>query len=566
MATAVGRFTRTGSTTALGRYTRIPLPTPLTLTIAPTSHATSQMEIGLSHIDEGTQGSSVAKNRAKSIVAESVTWYNSHIYQFGAGVIMEWTGDGSPSGPNGTYLREEIVGGIPTEVTLTNRFDDNLQQGVDAGGQHVITFFGVPWFLRGSTTFVSGSVAGGDLVQEFEPGNSGWEWGGDASKGRLRTDSIDTWQELVRDICRATMPARHATNAPYGVSARVFQVGNEFKGFTSRTRDNRGQAHDFDDYPGTEGQADMSYTAFYKLTVEAILDVATELGIAHSEIKVGGPYPVNSAKGLSSADAITANRTDSTGATVDYSQLIGRSYGYWNKAAFEDIDEFLLLAQTQGFKVDFLAMDVSTFLQDRETQNPDDFYVAYYRYHDSIAWVRQRLVARGFPADFPVVMSEWYTKPQVGVGTTGQTVYYAALQAVTYMVFAQQGVWIPLRWGPWGDGLQVHTYADGTEADFDDPGKYQGGLVSLITSATEGGERQEASNVERIFADHFGPGTALYAVTASDESKAIALATPGVCTVVNKQNAALPVRIVDSNGFTLATDTLTPYETKAVEI
>jgi hypothetical protein len=527
------------------------------LTVASTPHTTSRMEIGLSHIDDDMQGTlNTAKTRARANLSPATLWHNCHIYQFGVGSIMPYSGTNA-----------EGANDWPTEPTMTNDLHTNLTIGRDLGAQHIITFFGIPWWMRGQTTWVSGSIAGGNLVQTHENATSTWEFGSQASDGRLRTDRVSHWENLVRKICRHTMKAYNASTAPYGVSARVFQIGNEFKGFTNKTREQDSQEHDWDDYTGSVGKADMGYTAFYKITLAIILEVATELSISHDDIKVGGPYPVISAKGITSADAITANRNDSTGASVNYAALIGRSYGFWNKASPEAVDEFLRLSTTgDGFKVDFLSVDFGTFLEDRYTQNHDDFFVAYNRYADMFTWLRERLVARGLDEDFPIVMGEWYTKPQDKKGDTGWTHYYAALKAVTYAAMLDYRVWIPLMWGPWGDGDQAHRDVTNTTNDpegepltFSDPGKYQGGMLSLITSSTVGGEKQEHAYVAEAYTEYFPPGTSVYEVTANDSSLAFARANGTVAIVVSKVNVTQTVSV---NGG--APVTLTPYETAVI--
>lgn len=442
----------------------------------------SRLEAGVSHVSKDLIGTTnaAAKERAKANLAPALAYHNVHIQAFGSNAIL-------------------AADGTPTWGSL----DSMAGQAVQMGGKLVLTFHQLPWQYRGVTTFANGVQTTTNLI-------SADEW---TDKGRLRTDRIPVWSNLVYEVAKRYM------QAPY--NCRVFQIGNEMKGFQNRARDARGQAWDWDDHPGTPGHADMGYTAYYKLTLGAILQAATSLGIAHSSIKIGGPYPVISAQGVVDADSVPVGHP-----------LRERSWGTANRMGVDAVTGFLDLQRAQGFKMDHLSIDFGTFLKDGTIVDPDDFAVAYNRFSDYLKWARTTLTGKGYAPDFPLVISEWYAKPQAVTGA-GKAQYRAAIKAAAMIAMLEQGVWLPLAWSPFGDG-------DGPNIG-SEPNAWEGGMVTRPTSS-EGGQPLPFLAVLQGIRTHFPPGTPLYAVTCSD-GRVRGIASPTHAFVVNQTAGPLAVRV-----------------------
>ena len=217
----------------------------------------SQFAPGITHVDNsldylsGTNSLAAIQN-ASALLRKSVTYQNTPI--MGWGLPDPWP-DPSASEPSNW-----------------SALDARLQLIANTGGVAVLTLCEAPWWMKGQLQPNGTTLA---LTQADE-------WSTRAYSSRILDDEMGAWLHLVQRVAERYMAP------PYNV--RYFQVWNELKGYYNPV------TNDYDyttsaGHPGTPS-ATHGYTYMYNLVYGRLMSVADSLGIARSDVQVGGPYPV----------------------------------------------------------------------------------------------------------------------------------------------------------------------------------------------------------------------------------------------------------------------------------
>ena len=423
---------------------------------------TSQYASGLTQIDNSldypeTTSQVRAANKITSLLTGTVTYQNTHI--MGWGMPDPWP---DPTTPD------------PTDWS---GLDLSMHLALATGSQPVITLDEAPWWMKGEM-LDDGSTQ--TLVQSDE-------WSGIAYRSRILDNKMDAWVHLVQSVARRYMVP------PYNV--RYFQVWNELKGYYNPLTNNF-------DYINNAGNpngpfATHGYTYMYNRVYEALMSVATSLGIAPNDIKVGGPYVFMDAwsdKTQSTASAITG------------------PFGTLDQRPLDTIQYWLQHKDGAGF----IAFDGSAKTRDVSTLQTNPCKAAeVFGYVTS--WIRS-LDPTKYPGakTLPIWMSEWFLGPYNGEQNFD---YDNMVKTCAMIKFIVAGGGVALSWGGADDAaLDMGLYtSDGT------PHPWYWTMRSLKTD--------------------FAAGTKLYLTTVSDPNSVLALASDRNVLLVNKTSHTLTLAV-----------------------
>lgn len=369
----------------------------------------STLRVGIVHADNVLLwGNTTAIASAKDALRGKVALQKTFVQGWGPGRI--WPYEGSPTG---------ILPTDPKTIAF-GTLDKQMNTLVDIDAPILIAFFMLPWWMRQK-------LDGTYLTPQEEYSEA----------GRLRTDCIPHWQLLVRSVAmRYLVP-------PYNV--REFEVGAEPKGFYNR-RDGKNQSWEWDDYEGTAGKADMGWTAFYKLTVQAVLSAASMLSIDPNSLRFWAPYTT------------TPSRTVTPTADMPPlgHPLRDRPWGYAVKAWLEFTSKFLDLWSTEHFRLDGLMVDGGSGNKDGTAMDP---WLAMNKFEDIMAWLRSETARVGVP-NLPIAWGEWYPNSQVDAPEE----YRALLRAEGLRLMLVQGADYVMSWQAQGavpgPGAQLYSNAN----------------------------------------------------------------------------------------------------------
>lgn len=467
-----------------------PIVADAIITISGTPLVTSALETGLTHVDNIlTFKDATAMARARASLATAIAWNRVYMQAFGGGDAWGWDGTGSP----------------PVEPTNWTVLDKQMANALDISPNIMLICYQQPWWMKGRW---NGSTT--------TPMNSSEAFTDDGSP---LANKMTQWLHYVDVVCRRYMIA------PYNVRAFLCS-GHEFRAHYLG-RDGTYNTWRADAQAATAGaNADGGLAWFYNQTVAQVRSTAAALGIADNTLKFGGPYAVVGVQGAADSGSVAPGHA-----------LYQQPWGSADKQGVKAIEDFLPLAT----RLDFLAFDYGAYYPKDLVFVCDD-WVATQRFTDILTYLKTLLAAAG-KTGLPIVVTEWYSKPQVDPGANSQQLR-AAIKAETMRRFVEAGVWIPLIWSPNGRGDLAGTTA-GVAAD--------SGLIT-DTTLSDGGQTQAVFDAIKLFHANFSAGTVCYEVANSLPGSLSVLANATDAMLINKVNVSLSVSV---DGDVYALD---PYE------
>ena len=425
----------------------------------------SQFSPGISHVDQGLDyplgnNDLSAINSAKSLIKQAFPYEDTPIMAWGA--PDPWPDPNQPEPTNWKYL------------------DSRLRLIASTGGIPVITLSEAPWWMKGQLQ-PNGSTR---LL------NSSDEWSDVAYNSRILDNEMDAWLHLVQRVAERYMVA------PYNV--RYFQVWNELKGYYNPITN----AYDYNTSSGdpSGSNATHGYTYMYNQVYNRLMQVAAELNIPKSSIKVGGPYVVMD-----------------TWSSPNQNQIsnLAKAYGTYDE---RDIDVVLYWLQHKA-GAGFIALDSGNVNKDN-VNNADPFTAAE-RFADLTKWLRS-LDPKRYPGatTLPVWFAEWYAMPY---GNTPDNDYNNAIKTYAMIKFLEAGGGVAFSWGWTSNGPSD---------------------AGIWTAAHAGGGKPLPVYYSyKAFKDYFGPGTRIYKTTVTDPESIEALASSSHVMLVNKTTRNINVGV-----------------------
>ena len=489
-----------------GGWGPVSAQTAITVSVDPSqSIGTSRYAAGISHMDTSLQhANSGAETSAKTVVAQSTSVQNTHILAWGTS--NPWP-DPTQPGP-----------------TNWHSLDYRVQMARDTGGMPMITFAQAPWWMKGELMRDGSTRLIPNAQGEWEPytyNTSVTDYRGVRYPAgyvsphpyatRILDSQMSKWLLLVQRTAERYMAA------PYNV--RHFQIWNELKGYYNPSL----IRWDYEIKTGdTAGyQAKHGYTYMYNQVYQRIKQVARNMGIPESEVKVGGPYVFfktwsdRSAGGFAATEPLLQNKPYGT-----YDQRDADVIKYWlkNKTGAE-----------------FIVWDGGT--KNREGTNLVDPYTASEKFRDQILWLRS-LDPNQYPGanTLPVSQAEWYAFPY----NTSDPRQHNSVKTFAAMHFIRAGGWLTMLWG-----------GEQRPAPDIDPSLY------TETDNSGGGQPLPWAASYQALKTHFSAGTVLLKVTQSSNDIGV-LASALKTMLVNKTGNTLSVAV---NGVGV---TLNPYEVKLI--
>jgi hypothetical protein len=475
------------------------------VTIAEESSVISRTVPAVAFIENPPLWGAAGWNNVTTFLASCVGAYKVHIFPFG--LLDPW--NSNESGPT------EVA---PSLWTTGNRLVTALRKirECDPTAPIILTLYGACWWMKGKLHASNGTTTLMTSLMIYAERYS--------AEGRVMINHLDDWLLMVDQ----------AVQLAAAEGCRDFEVWNEAKGFYS-VPSGSGQTWDARYEAGTADHADMGYSYFYKATSEQVVATMTGLGIARNQYRIGGPYPVLSTQGRTTADAIS---------NIDPLYQYRDQWGYANKAPINFTREFLGYARNEGFEFDVLTLDLSTSLQDGRypSSNPFD-YTAKFQ-HVTQYW-RDVLGEFGFDSDMVLDYGEIYSFPPPNLQAKGNEVLRAALWADCLKHCVMGRVRYPIMWGATGA-------AQGSNSS-------EGGLVTDPSLGAGYGTLTRMGEIVQYFKEEFGPGTAIYAVSSSD-GRIDGLASTTAALLYNKSGETLTVSVAG------ILQTFTEYEVKLLKI
>ncbi len=478
-----------------------PAQSPVTVTVdRSTPQGTSQYYSSFSQIDNSLDypyGSNdgLAVTNARTLVAQGISFGNNHI--MGWGVSDPW-----PS---------------PTSATPTNwsGMDAHMLRIINAGCTPMITLCEAPWWMKGAyqsdgTTKLIPDINGDWLAHTYTNAFTDFR-GSNYAAGyvspdpygcRILDSQMSKWLLMVSNTAARYMVA------PYNV--RHFQVWNELKGYWNPVLNRWAYENSAGNTNGYNAQ--HGYTYLYNQTYSKLTNVAASLGIAATNLFIGGPYPVISS---GSASNIMSNPSAIHGpwGVLDKRPLDVISYWLTNKtgAGFVCMD---------GYNGNQFGTDIT------------DVFTACEKFAAMNNWIRTQPGG----ATLPIVWSEWYSDSD----TTGDDDFDNALGCYSAIQQLKSGASLTLLWGG--------QYSSATRPP-----------LWTSTAQAGGGQATPWYYSYKALNDSFGYGTPFYATTQSSSNMAI-LASSLKTMLVNKTTNTITVNI-DNTNFTLGR-----YEVKLVDV
>ena len=334
-------------------------------------------------------GDTTAVESARTLLRESVAFFNQHIQAWGAGSL--WF-DPKKSGPDFRDL------------------DSRIQIALDLGLKPMITLMNAPWWMKGRLN------ADGSTTRLTRAD----EWAEIAYGSRILDNRMDDWVNLVRQV------AERYLAPPWNV--RWFQVWNELKGYYNPIS-NR---WDGGTSPGDPSGANAKhgYTFMYNRVYAAVRRAASNIGVNPNAVKVGGPYLVSD----------TWSTQEAGGFPVTSGPLAGdMGYGYWDDRGLDVMRTWL--AEKAG--AEFICLGTASLDNCREPINCGDFQ-GVSKFSDYVSWVRG-LDPEKYPGAnrLPLVYAEWYA--HTWERSTAKR--RGAVNAVAMIRCAKAGLAVQLYWG-----------------------------------------------------------------------------------------------------------------------
>jgi hypothetical protein len=425
---------------------------------------TSRFAAGLTYVDSSLDPTGTSDpqslQRARSLIHKEFSFENTYIMAWG--MPDPWPDPAQPA---------------PTDW---QSLDARLHAIVGTGGTPVISLSEAPWWMKGQLQ-ANGTTT---LLTADD------EWGNIAYSSRVLDNKMSDWLLLVRSVAARYMVP------PYNV--RYFQVWNELKGYY----DPRTNQYDYSDSPGDPSgpNAEHGYTHMYNLVYQAIMQVASKLGISSSEIEIGGPYvPMDT---WSSPQ----QNTDSSLTTA---------YGTYDQRPFDVVEYWLQHKAGAGF----ITVDASN-KNDDLTEITDPFTAAE-KFSDVVRWIRS-LDGTVYPGSttLPIWLAEWYAIP---FSNPQNVAINAAVKAYAMASFALAGGSVAFSWGWQGDSSS------------------QAGLWTPLEAG--GGQPLLWYDVYSAFQRDFSAGTTLYPVEISTPNNVAAIATRNVTMLINKTSRSIIVSV-----------------------
>lgn len=450
---------------------------------------TSRYFSGFSQVDDSldypwTGNNGAAVTNARALTTAGIAFVNTP--------IMAW-GPGDPWPTPGTTL-------APTGANWQT-LDNQITNVIRAGCVPMITLCEAPWWLKGyfvgTNTMlipdINGEWASYTYTNAFTdfrglPYPAGYV-SPDPYGSRIIDSQMTNWLWLVHCVAERYMAA------PYNV--RYFQVWNELKGYY----DPVSNSWDYDDSAGnTNGyNARHGYTCMYNQVYQALTNAAGALGIAASNLYVGGPYVVMQS---GSAANIMSNPSAVTG-----------PWGVLDQRALDVISYWL----TNNVGAGFVCVDGgSDNTWGGEITDP---FTGCDKFSAVNNWIRQQ------PGGgvLPIVWSEWYNYDG---GDTNNN-FENALASYSAMQQLESGAMLTLLWGAQ------------SSADAEPP-------LWTSTSQSGGGQATPWYSSYKAFDQLFGHGTAFYS-TSSPSTNIAVLASQTNVMLINKTSNSIPVHIVNTN-------------------
>lgn len=517
MPTSLGRYSRVGGASQTGRASRtgdvIPDPDPevdAEITVTATQIRVSETEPAVTWINSGPV--TFDQPGWPNVMTNGRTMYGAqslHIYPFG--LTDPWSAYTSvPSNPAPT---SGITLGTTSQSWLFRGALTDMENFSASGNKHV-KLYGAPWWMKHR-------VANNGTVTDMTSADMY------SDEGRVKYSRLPDWIALVKAVARVSM------DNPFTVY--WYSVWNELKGYFDGGVWNVSMNSGIGDTP-------MGYSFFYQQTSQAVLEVADELGIPRTNIKIGGPY--NVLRGRST----TASAVSASNPYAQY--LYNRPWGYMDQNDYLAIKSFLDHVVAQSLRFDFMSVDGSDYNRPLSGNPPDpsgwpatDDWNNGLRWHDWHQWLYAEMAARGL-TNRTITWEEYYrfaVKIIYPNGTTRDN-YDAALCSDFFRWCVLDGVKWPMAWGPYSitmNGSRIPAQ-----------------LTSGSTAA--GGQLTAYGNATALFKTHFSPGTSIRS-SSSNSSNVLTLANPTHCLLISKINASQTFRI---NGGTI--QTLGPYEVAAI--
>ena len=455
-----------------------------------TPQGTSHYFSGFSQVDDSldypwTGNNGAAVTNARALMAQGIAFVNTP--------IMAW-GPGDPWPTPGTTL-------TPTGSSWQS-LDLQISNVISAGCVPMITLCEAPWWMKGYYTGTNTMLI---------PNVNG-EWGShtytsaytdfrgikyaagyvspDPYGSRIIDSQMTNWLWLVQCVAERYMAA------PYNV--RYFVVWNELKGYYDPTVNH----WDYNNSPGnTSGyNAQHGYTYMYNQVYQTLTNTAGSLGIAVSNLYVGGPYPVMDSGSSAGAMSNPSKVTGPWGA-LDQRELDVISYWLTNKvgAGFVCVDG----ANYNRFGTQFTNM-----------------FTLCGKFSAVNNWIRQQ---PGGGAVLPIVWTEWYTTN----GGNEDDDFNDALGSYSVIQQLESGAMLTLLWGAQASALAEPP-------------------LWTSTSKSGGGQATPFYSSYKAFDQLFGQGTSYYPASSTSTNIAV-LASQTNIMLINELSNSMPVNVENTN-------------------
>jgi hypothetical protein len=300
---------------------------------------------------------------------------------------------------------------------------------------------------------------------------------------------MTNWLWLVQCVAERYMVA------PYNV--RYFQVWNELKGYY----DPVSNSWDYKNTPGnTNGYNAMhGYSYMYNQVYQQLTNVAGALGIAVSNLHIGGPYVVMDS---GSASNEMSNPSGVTG-----------PWGVLDQRELDVINYWL----TNNAGAGFVCVDAGS--DNRWGGEITDLFTCCHKFSAVNNWIRQQ------PGGgvLPIVWAEWYN---YNGGDTNSN-FNNALASYSAMKQLESGAMLTLLWG-------AQSSADAEPS------------LWTSTSQSGGGQATPWYFSYKAFDQLFGQGTDYYSATSTSTNIAV-LVSQTYTMVINKTSNSIPVYVVNTN-------------------
>lgn len=474
------------------------------ITIAPTPTLTSAYETAVVHTenDEIIIGNSTARSRAMGHVANAIVHHHSYLISGGVSDVWKLT---NPS----TWTPGDEP--VPAEPNNWGSLDNQMNRILEMGGTPALTLHLYEWWMKGHLQ-TNGTTIPATIADQF------------SEDGRLMTQYLPHEKLRIRRMCERYMVA------PYNV--RHFCMGIEFHGWFLGSTTSNGSNLTFNRlayhaFAGTPGlNANMGAAYYHNQMGEVIHTVATELGIPLAEIVIINNYPRLLHRTVPNSDSVAIGHP-----------LRGMAWGTPDKRPLDVLELGLPLINPDYLQA--VAFDFGVRNDDHNTNGEaTDDWANLAKFTDYPTHIQTILdsIALG---DRPMIMREFYARPQEHGEEMENYEYRASLHAEAMRRMVEAGMWQACEWG-------FRGRAEGEAGG----GPTEGGALFTDIAVSSGGQPLPVLDTIQIFNEHFSAGTPIHAVTISGTGVS-AIASDAVIYLINQTNAGKVVN-VDNVTYTLA--------------